>query len=244
MKNIKIIIEYDGTKYHGWQTQQNAKTVQDTIESAFLKLTNEKIKLNGSSRTDEGVHSLGLVANFTTTTKIPDNKISYALNSVLPNDIVIKKSEEVSLDFHARFSAKGKVYKYLILNADTPSAININRAYFIKQPLDIESMKYSAQFFKGTYDFSSFKSVGGSAKTSIRTIWESEIFVHDEIIQYRISGDGFLYNMVRIIMGTLIEVGRNKIDKDSILRIIESKDRKLSGPTSPPFGLYLEKVIY
>ncbi|TYQ15151.1 UNVERIFIED_CONTAM: tRNA pseudouridine38-40 synthase [Acetivibrio alkalicellulosi] len=244
MKNIKLIIEYEGTNYHGWQIQKNAKTVQSTIEKAIKGLTGEEIKLTASSRTDFGVHAYGQTANFKTHSSIPADRFSYALNKMLPDDIVIKQSEEVEIDFHARYNAKGKKYRYIIYNSQFPSAILRNRAYHIPFKLNFENMKEGASFFCGTHDFSAFKSSGSSVKTSIRTITEISLVKNEDIIKMEIAGDGFLYNMVRIIAGTLVDVGMGRIESKDIIGIIEGRDRKKAGRTAPAQGLYLLEVYY
>lgn len=244
MRNVKLIIEYDGTNYHGWQKQKNAITVQHTIERAIKGLTGETVDLTGSSRTDFGVHALGQVANFMTTSGIPGDRFSYALNRMLPDDIVIKDSRDVSPDFHARFKSKGKKYRYVIYNSRFPSAIFKNRAYHVSYELDFESMQKAALYFLGTHDFSSFRASGSSVKTSVRTITEVLLQRDDEIIRFEISGDGFLYNMVRIIVGTLVEVGMGRINAEDIPDILKSLERKRAGRTAPAKGLYLVEVYY
>ncbi|WP_026073765.1 tRNA pseudouridine(38-40) synthase TruA [Acetivibrio cellulolyticus] len=244
MKNVKLIIEYDGTNYHGWQSQSNAKTVQETVEKAIYGLTGEVININGSSRTDQGVHAYGQVANFFTKSNIPHDRFSYALNRMLPEDIIIRKSEEVSMDFHARYCAKGKKYRYLIYNSSFPSAIFRNRSYHVSHNLDMDSMKKAIPFFKGTHDFSAFKATGSSVKTSVRTIFDVNLSRAEDNIWFEVSGDGFLYNMVRIMVGTLVDVGMGRIKAEEIPGIIESCDRKRAGRTAPPQGLYLVEVYY
>jgi len=244
VRNIKLIIEYDGTNYHGWQRQKNALTVQGVIEDAIFSLTKEKVSLIGASRTDEGVHALGQVANFYTNSKIPPEMFSYALNSVLPDDIVIKESSEVDYNFHSRYLAKGKKYRYIIYNHKHPSALLKNYSMHVPYELNFEEMAKASQFFKGKYDFTSFKASGSSAKTSIRTIWETSLVKKDNLIIFEICGDGFLYNMVRIIAGTLIDVGLGKITSEDIISIIEAKDRNKAGKTAPPQGLYLVEIYY
>lgn len=244
MRNVKLIIEYDGTNYHGWQTQKNAKTVQDTIERAIKGLTGEEIDLTGSSRTDFGVHALGQVANFKTNSSIPADRFSYALNRMLPEDIVIKESKEVSLDFHARFQAKGKKYRYLIYSSRFPSAILRKRTYHVSYNLDFEAMEKAVSYFTGTHDFTAFKASGSSVKTSVRTITDVSLKNGEDVIRFEICGDGFLYNMVRIIVGTLVDVGMGRIKADSIPDIIGSLDRKKAGRTAPAEGLYLIEVYY
>ncbi|HHW00721.1 MAG TPA: tRNA pseudouridine(38-40) synthase TruA [Clostridiaceae bacterium] len=244
MRNIKLIIEYDGTSYHGWQSQNNAVAVQDVIEKALLKLTGEKCSIIGSGRTDAGVHALGQVANFVTNSNIPPEKFSYALNNILPDDIVIRNSEEVPLNFHARFSATGKKYRYVIYNSRQRSALHRNRAYFVPYPLDFHSMEKAIGYFVGTHDFTAFKAADSGVKTNVRTITGTWLKKDDEIITFEIAGNGFLYNMVRIIVGTLVEVGIGKLSADDIPYIIESRDRRKAGRTAPPHGLYLMEVYY
>jgi tRNA pseudouridine38-40 synthase len=244
MRNVKLIIEYDGTNYHGWQSQINALTVQDVIQEAIKKLTGEQCSLIGSSRTDVGVHAMGQVANFHNTSTIPPERFSYALNSVLPDDIVIRKSEEVDTNFHSRYCAKGKKYRYLIYNCTQPSALMRNRAYHVPCKLDLQLMQQAALHFLGKHDFSSFRASGSSVKTSERTIHHVSVKKDENLISFEISGDGFLYNMVRIIAGTLVEVGRGRIAPDDIPSIICSRNRSKAGKTAPPQGLYLVEVYY
>ncbi len=244
MKNVKLTIEYDGTNYHGWQRQSNAQTVQEMIEKAIRGLTGEQITINGSSRTDHGVHAYGQVANFFTQSNIPHDRFSYALNRMLPEDIVIRSSEEVSMDFHARYCSKGKKYRYLIYNSNFPSAIFRNRSYHVSYDLNMDNMKMALPFFKGTHDFSAFKATGSSVKTSVRTIYDANLTRVDDNIWFEVSGDGFLYNMVRIMAGTLVDVGMGRIKAEEIPCIIKSLDRKKAGRTAPPQGLYLVEVYY
>ena len=244
MRNIKLTIEYDGTNYQGWQKQKRGSTIQNTLEEAIRVVTNEEIEVIGSSRTDAGVHAKGFVANFKTNSKIPSEKYREAINHKLPKDIVILNSEEVDEKFHARYNARGKTYSYSILNRDVPPAINRNYLYHVKRKLDIEAMKEACKYFIGTYDFSAFKSSVSSVKTSIRTIFELYIEENNDVIKVYVTGDGFLYNMVRIIVGTLIMVGSNKIKPNEIENIIAEKDREKAGICVPATGLVLEKVYY
>jgi tRNA pseudouridine38-40 synthase len=255
VRNIKLTIEYDGTNYHGWQSQTNAVTVQDVVKRAIESLTGEDCDLVGSSRTDVGVHALGQVANFHTNSGIPGEKFAYALNNLLPEDIVIRESEDVSPDFHARFSSKGKKYRYLIYNSRKPSALLRNRAALVHLPLDIEAMQKALPYFLGRHDFSAFRASGSDTKTSERTITGISISENSnalpgpcskdsKLIELEVSGDGFLYNMVRIIAGTLIYVGNGKIKYDDIPAIIESRDRRRAGQTAPAHGLYLVEVYF
>ena len=245
-RNIKLLIEYDGTNYCGWQVQKNGVSVQEKLQKAILKITNEDCEVIGSGRTDAGVHAKGQVANFHTSSRIPEEKFAFALNAVLPCDIVIKSSEEVPGDFHARFSAKGKVYGYKLFNSRFPSAIFRNYAYHTCycEKLDIAKMKKAAMALTGTHDFRGFMSTGSSIKDTVRTIYDIEIVQMGEFIDLKFHGNGFLYNMVRILTGTLIYTGIDRIKAEDLPEILASKDRTRAGLTAPAHGLYLEKVIY
>lgn len=244
MRNIKLIIEYDGTNYGGWQRQKNNKTIQGEVEKAIFKITGENPELVGSSRTDAGVHARGMVANFRTNSKIPSERFREAINTKLPDDIGIIKSEEVKEEFHSRYNSKGKTYSYTIINREEKVALYKNYVYQVRDKLNLEDMRKACKYFIGTHDFSAFKSTGSSVKTSVRTVSNLEIIEDNNKIQIFITADGFLYNMVRIIVGTLIEVGKGKIEVNNIKSIIEIGDRRKSGPCVPPNGLVLEKVFY
>lgn len=246
MRNIKLTIEYDGTNYCGWQVQENGPSIQAEIEKALHAITGEKIRINGSGRTDAGVHARGQAANFTTESRIPQEKFAYALNSQLPRDIVIKDSREVPIDFHARYSAIGKKYSYLVHNSKFPSALLRNYAYHVEycERLDIRKLGKAAEAFIGTYDFSGFMSTGTKVSDTVRTIYDLAIEREGELIRFNFKGSGFLYNMVRIIMGTLLFAGIGKINPEDIKSIILSKDRTRAGITVPACGLYLEEVYY
>ena len=244
MKNIKLTIEYDGTGFSGWQTQPNARAVQDVVSAGIQQLTGEKVDLTGSSRTDAGVHALGLSANFHTSSNIPPERFAYALNTALPEDVVIRKSEEVETDFHARFDAKGKKYRYLFLNSLYPSALMRYRAYHIQHTLNFDAMQKAVGYFLGTHDFSAFRASGSDVKTSERTITWVSLAKKEDIIEFEIMGDGFLYNMVRIIAGTMVDVGKERIKPEDVPGIIMDKDRKKAGRTAPAHGLYLVEVFY
>lgn len=244
MKNLKVTIEYDGTNYAGWQIQKNAITIQQKIEEALKDLTKEDIKVIGASRTDARVHARAFAANFITESTIPSERFCDALNNILPSDIVILKSQEVPINFHARFNSKGKTYSYTILNRRVRPTIEKNYVYHYKKKLDYEAIVYAAKSFVGTHDFTAFKSNGGSAKTSIRTISNFQVLKKDDKLTFLVTGDGFLYNMVRIMIGTLVKVGSGKIDRDAISQIILSENREKAGPCAPPQGLCLEKVYY
>jgi tRNA pseudouridine38-40 synthase len=238
-----IIIEYDGTNYGGWQKQKNTLSIQQVIEEAIYKITKKEVNLISSGRTDAGVHAIGQVANFITTSKIPIEKIPDAINSKLPNDISIIGSKEVAMDFHARYSARRKRYKYIILNSKYKRPINRNYSYHVKYDLDIDKMKNEIKYLIGEHDFKAFMSSGSSVQTTVRTIYDVSIEKQGDLIILEIEGNGFLYNMVRIIVGTLIDIGRGKIST-SLKDIINSKDRNRAGYTSPACGLFLKKVYY
>ena len=244
MRNIKLTIEYDGRDFNGWQKQPNKLNVQGEIEKAIFLVTGEEVEIYGSGRTDAGVHALGQVANFKTNSNIPIEKISYAINSKLKKSIRIKEAKEVSSNFHSRYNCKEKTYRYIINNSEQGTAIFRNLEYHISTPLNIEAMKKAATYFEGEHDFKGFKASGTSNKSSIRTIYKAKVKKEKEKIIIELTGNGFLYNMVRIISGTLADVGLGKIDSEMIPKIIESKDRELAGKTLPPYGLYLVNVKY
>lgn len=246
MRNIKLTIEYDGKNFAGWQTQPDKESVQGEIERAIYEVTGEESELIGSGRTDAGVHALGQVANFHTDSNIAVDKIPYALNSKLKKSVVIKKAEEVEEKFHARYNCTGKTYMYIINNNEFPSALDRYREFHIPFKLNLRDMKDCIKFFEGTHDFRGFMSSGGNKrKTTVRTLTKCELsYRKDGRIIIELSGDGFLYNMVRIICGTIVDVGLGKILKEDIPEIIESKDRTRAGKTLPPQGLYLKEVRY
>ena len=244
MRNIKLTIEYDGKDFNGWQKQPTKLNIQGTIEQAIKQITGEEVQLDASGRTDAGVHAFGQVANFKTNSQIPIDKFAIAINSKLKRSIVIKKAEEVDERFHSRLNCKKKTYRYVINNTPEGTAIYRNLETHIPQKLNVEKMKEAVKFFEGEHDFKAFKSSGGSVKTTIRTIYKTKIKKENERIEIELTGNGFLYNMVRIIAGTLVDVGLGKIETNQIPEIIESKDRQKAGKTLPAHGLYLVKVEY
>lgn len=243
MRNLKLTIQYDGTKYCGWQKQPNSSGIQGTIEYAIYEITKEKVNIIGSGRTDAGVHALGQVANFKTNSNIPAARIPDALNAKLPKDISIIDCQEVSDDFHSRYSATGKIYRYLIYNKPYRSPLYKGISYHVRYDLDIEKMRVEAQLLLGTHEFKGFMSSGSSVKDTVRTIHNISIKESGDLIVLEVEGNGFLYNMVRIIVGTLVDIGRGRIDK-SLEEIIASQDRGEAGHTAPAHGLFLKKVHY
>lgn len=244
MRNIKLTIEYDGKDFNGWQKQPTKLNIQGEIEKAIFNVTGEQVELYASGRTDAGVHALGQVANFKTNSNIPINKFAIAINSQLKKSIVIKNAEEVEENFHSRYKCKQKTYRYIINNSIQGTAIYRNLEYHIPQKLDIEKMKQAIKYFEGEHDFKAFKSSGTSSKSSVRTIYKAEIKEEGEKILIELTGNGFLYNMVRIISGTLVDVGLNKIEVEDIPKIINEGKRENAGKTLPPHGLYLVFVKY
>ena len=244
MPNIKLTIEYDGGSYHGWQRQPDSATVQETIEKALAKVLQEKVNLIGASRTDAGVHARGQVANLKTESKIPLRNLKAALNSLLPEDIVIKSCLRVGDDFHARYGAKSKFYRYTILNRPLSSPFVRKYVYFFPHPLDTQAMKKAAKHLVGRHDFSSFRGTGTMRKNCIRTIKKLRVTSRNNFIYIDMEADGFLYNMARTVAGTLLEVGRRKISPQDIKKILQAKDRRRAGSTLPPHGLCLVKVKY
>ena len=244
MRNIKLIIEYDGKSFNGWQKQPNKLNIQGEIEKAIGEITGEKIDLIASGRTDAGVHSLGQVANFKTNSAIDIEKIPYAINSKLKKSIVIKSAEEVPEKFHSRYSVHSKTYRYTINNSKFGTALYRDMEYHFPIELDEEKMQEAAKFFEGQHDFKAFKASGTSSKSSVRTIYKAKVERKQDRVIIELTGNGFLYNMVRIIAGTLIDVGIGKIKPETIKEIIEKKERKNAGKTLPARGLCLLKVDY
>ena len=244
MRNIKLIIEYDGKGFNGWQKQPNKLNIQGEIEKAIFEITGEEVNLTASGRTDAGVHSFGQVANFKTESKIPTEKFAKAINSKLKKSIVIKSAEEVDEQFHSRYSVHSKTYRYIINNSENGTAIYRDLEYHYPFKLDAEKMNEAIKYFEGEHDFKGFKASGTSSKSSVRIIYSGKVWRDDDKINIEITGNGFLYNMVRIIAGTLLEVGEGKIMPEEIPEILESQDRKKAGRTLPAKGLYLMKVEY
>lgn len=243
-RRILLTIEYDGTAYSGWQRQYNGLAVQQLIEEALTRATGETITITGASRTDAGVHALGQCAHFDTSSRIPPEKYPFVLNTMLPRDIRVQAGREVPDGFHARFMTCGKRYTYRILNSRHGSAIRRNTFAHVPIPLDVDAMRQALPTLLGTHDFAAYQASGGTAKTTIRTIRMAEMTVQGDEIILLVEGDAFLYNMVRIIAGTLIEIGLHRRSADAFTEAFWTLDRLSLGVTAPPHGLELTKVYY
>ena len=244
MRRILLSIEYEGTRYAGWQRQENGLAVQQVLEEAISQTVHAPITLTGASRTDAGVHALGQRAHFDTDSGIPPEKWPYVLNTRLPGDIKVNGAREVDPRLHARFSASGKEYEYRIFNRRQPSALRRNFCAFVPLPLKLDWMQEALLPLLGRHDFAAFEAAGGSAKTTVRTIHAARLEAQGDEIVLRLTGDAFLYNMVRIIAGTLIAVGQGRKPVDSFARAINSRDRLDLGITAPARGLTLIRVDY
>jgi tRNA pseudouridine38-40 synthase len=245
MRTIKLLIEYDGTNYQGWQVQPECPTIQGILEEKLSRLTGERIHLIGSGRTDSGVHALGQVAHFKTQCRMDICTIQRALNSLLPHDIVIQKVEEVDEGFHARKHSKSKVYEYRILNRNLRSAFHRGYVWHIPQKLNLMEMKKATQGLIGEHDFSAFRTVGSPTRTAVRRVIRAEWQRGREgLIRFEIEANGFLKQMVRSIIGTLVEIGKGRMKASDFKKILNSKDRTEAGPTAPAHGLFLKEVKY
>lgn len=239
MKRIELVVAYDGTNYCGWQIQKNGITIEEILNRELSRLLKEEITVIGASRTDSGVHSRGNLAVFDTNTRIPPEKICYALNERLPEDIVIQESREVQPDFHPRKCKSRKTYEYRIWNRRFKDPLNRLYSYFVYVPLDVEAMRQAAAYLVGEHDFASFCSSGSQAATTVRTLYEVTLWKEGDLITLRLSGNGFLYNMVRIIAGTLITVGMHVYPPEHMEEILKARDRRAAGPKAPAVGLTL-----
>ncbi len=247
MRNVKLTISYDGTNYHGFQEQRGTGlvTIQEVLEHCLGRLAGRRVQVIGAGRTDAGVHALGQVVNFDAEGwPIPVERIPLAVNGLLPADIVVTEALEVGEDFHARKSAKTKTYRYTIWNDRVSSPFNRLYSSFLPVLLDDEAMSAACLYLKGTNDFISFQAAGATVKTTVRTLYRAEVMREGSLVYFIYRGDGFLYNMVRIMTGTLLQVGMGKVGPESIKLVIESRRRALAGPTMPPRGLCLECVEY
>ncbi len=244
MRNIRLLIEYDGTNYAGWQWQKNAKTVQETLAIAVGQVVQEPVTIYGAGRTDAGVHAVGQVANFHTHSNIPSKRLLLAINFYLPHDITIKDAADVPESFHAQYCAVSKVYQYTLFNDWVRTSLNRNFCYVCGFQLKVDKMLDAAQYLTGTHDFTSFTKKALQEKNRIRTIKRLEMKKEGKYIYFTVEADGFLYNMVRTIVGTLVEAGRGKIAVKNVKDILDAKNRNMAGPTAPAKGLCLMKVEY
>jgi len=247
LRNIKLILVYDGTNYHGFQEQRGTglPTVQETLEDCLAQLSGRRIQIIGAGRTDAGVHARGQVVNFNGGEwPIPVERIPLAINGVLPADVVVTSACEVASDFHARFSARFKTYRYTIWNNRIPSPFHRLYSYFLPVPLDVEFMNKAASYMLGQHDFKCFQAAGSTVKDTVRSLCQADIIRDGPLVQFIFKGNGFLYNMVRIMVGTLVRVGIRKSKPESVKLILESRQRAAAGATMPPQGLCLEEVEY
>lgn len=243
-KRVRITVAYDGTNYHGWQLQDNGITIEEELNRCLTELLGEEIKVIGASRTDSGVHVLGNVAVFDTVNRMPAKKISYALNQRLPEDIRIQKSEEVLPDWHPRHCESRKTYEYRIYRGEFPMPVKRLYSHFIYTPLDAGRMREASAYLEGEHDFKSFCQTGAQVESTVRTLYSLWVEEQDSDLVIRVCGSGFLYNMVRIIAGTLIEVGQGKREPESMLQVLSALDRSAAGPTAPANGLTLVKYEF
>lgn len=244
MRRIKLTVAYDGTNYHGWQFQPGAPTIEGELNRHLSELFKEEITVIGASRTDSGVHALCNIAVFDTMARIPAEKVAYALNQRLPEDIRIRKSEEVAADFHPRKQATRKTYEYKILNEEFSNPVERLYAHFTYVPLDEKKMQEGAGYLIGEHDFASFCAAGSTAESTVRTIYDITVERKGTIISIKVTGNGFLYNMVRIIAGTLMEVGKGRFVPEDVKNILEAKERTKAGPTAPANGLMLYEYAF
>jgi tRNA pseudouridine38-40 synthase len=244
MRTLKLVLEYDGSNYCGWQAQSDAPTIQGVLEQALAKILGERVRVSGAGRTDAQVHALGQVASFRSASHLPVEALHRGLNSLLPRDVAIREVQDAPADFHARFSALGKVYAYRILNRPVRSPLRLRYVWHVPQPLDLLTMAVAASYLRGTHDFASFQAAGSGVKTTERTLTELTVTRDGEEVVVRITAKGFLRHMVRNIVGTLVEVGRGARPPTDVKQILEACDRRLAGVTAPPQGLYLVEVLY
>lgn len=243
-KRVRLTVAYDGTNYHGWQVQDNGITIEGELNRCLTGLLGEPVKVIGASRTDAGVHALGNIAIFDTASPMPAEKISYALNQWLPEDIRIQRSEKVDADWHPRHCESRKTYEYRIYCSEFPMPVKRLYSYFTYWSLDVNRMREAAAYLEGEHDFKSFCQTGAQVESTVRTIYSAEVEEQGTDIVIRVCGNGFLYNMVRIIAGTLMEAGRGRIQPEDMADILEAADRAAAGPTAPAQGLTLVKYEF
>ena len=245
MRNIKFTIEYDGTGYHGWQIQPNSLTIQGVLQEQIGVITGERVSLIASGRTDAGVHALGQVANFRTESRITLDALKRGVNSLIPDDIAVREVEEVGDDFHARFSAKSKLYEYRILNRQAPSPLERNFSWHLSRKLDLNRMRKGGEMLVGTHDFSSFRAAHSDNLNPVRTLMTIKIRkARNHVISIRMRADAFLKQMARNIVGTLVDVGKQRTDPEGLRQILDGRDRTRAGMAAPPHGLFLVEVGY
>jgi tRNA pseudouridine38-40 synthase len=244
MRTLKLVLEYDGSHYCGWQVQGDAPTIQGALEQALAKILGERVRVDGAGRTDAKVHAVGQVASFRSAWQLPVEALQRALNSLLPRDVAILEVHDAPPDFHARFSALGKVYAYRILNRPVRSPVRWRYVWHVPQPLNLQAMAVATTYLQGTHDFASFQAAGSAVRTTARTLTELTVTQEGEEIVVRGTATGFLRHMMRNIVGTLVEVGRGARAPADVQRILEARDRRLAGVTAPPQGLYLVQVLY
>ena len=244
MRTLKLVLEYDGFDYCGWQVQANVPTLQGVIEEALEKILGEQVRVHGAGRTDGKVHALGQVASFRCPSDIPAVALQRALNSLLPHDVVVHEAQDMPADFHARFWAVGKVYVYRVLNRPVRAPLRLRYAWHVPQVLDLPAMTQAAMCLHGTHDFKSFQATGSEVKTTERTILELTVAHEEDEVIISCTANGFLRHMVRNIVGTLVEVGRGMRSAADAIRVLEGCDRRLAGATAPPQGLCLVRVMY
>lgn len=243
-RTLKILVEYDGTDYYGWQSQRGGGTIQDTLEAAFSRILNHPVRIVGSGRTDSGVHALGQVAHFETTSIIELCALQRGVNSLLPADILIKSVDAVDKNFHARFSARSRRYEYHLWNASLPSVFRRRFTWWIRNALDLEAMHAAAHLLEGAHDFSSFQAAGDHEGSAERNVLATGLWKDGPTVIFFIHANAFLRHMVRNIVGTLVEVGEKKITSDDFAAIFDARDRTKAGMTAPPQGLFLTNVYY
>ncbi len=244
MRNVRILVAYDGSRFYGWQRQEGFPSIQQALEDALEALLGEHVVVHGSGRTDTGVHALGQTANFHADTRLDDRRLLLALNAHLPEGVAIRRLETCRADFHAQKAAHGKRYLYLVWMGPVRPPFARFLSHWTPEELDVTRMRRGAAFFVGEHDFTSFASRGSPRKSNVRRISAVHLRERRERLSIVVQGDGFLYNMVRAMVGTLIEVGRGKLAPDAIAEILRSRDRRLAGPTAPATGLYLLRVLY
>ncbi|MCC6406545.1 MAG: tRNA pseudouridine(38-40) synthase TruA [Planctomycetes bacterium] len=244
MRNVRLQIAYDGSRFHGWQRQEGFYSVQEALEDAYRCVTGDSVVVHGAGRTDTGVHALRQVAHVHVETRLEDDRLRHALNAHLAEGVVVRRLETCRDDFHARFDARGKRYMYVIATARFRPPFGEKLCHWCEQPLDLPRMRAAASELVGEHDFSALASSGSPRRSNVRRIQSIHFIARRERLAFVVEGNGFLYNMVRTIAGTLIQVGRGKVAPSEVREILESRERKNAGPTAPPEGLYLVSVLY